>query len=127
MTKLFAALIAASLLIWAAPWAPDDIAREAAALRATSTAAQLDLGTIVQKHIPPGARQRSVERALKEQGFELYYEVGKEDDQPREVLARRPMSRISAWFGVVEEIRLIVVFHNDVVRTATGKLIYRGS
>lgn len=127
MTKLFAALIAASLMMWAAPWESDDIVSEAAALREISDASQLDLKTIVQKHIPTGARQESVEEALKDQGFELYYEVGKREHEAREVFASRPMKRVASWFGAGEEIQLIVVFQNEVVRTATGKLIYRGS
>jgi hypothetical protein len=127
MTKLLAALIAASTLMWAAPWASDDIASEAAALHEASTADQLDLQTIVQKHIPSGARQEVVEEILDDQGFELYYEVGKRDGQPREVFASRPMKRIASWFGAGEEIQLIVVFQDDVVRTVTGKLINRNS
>ncbi len=126
MKKLCAFLMTAVLIATMLPWG-DDIASDAQALRETNRAANLDLKPIVHKHIPAGAAKKLVELNLKNQGFELYYRVGDKGDRTSELFAIRPMKkRLSTLFGVDEEIRLIVVFNNDMVKTASGKLIYRG-
>lgn len=125
MKKLCAILIAVVLASYVLPWG-DDIASDAAALRGSNEAANLDLKPIVYKHIPPGAGQKRVELSLKNQGFDLYYRVVDQDDQTSELFAIRPMRKRLSSLLVDEEIQLFVLFKDGAVRTVTGKLIYRG-
>lgn len=125
MKTLCALLMTVLLSGCGQPW-EGEMASEVQALREKNHAAELDLAPIVVKHIPPGSDKKRIESKLKDQGFELYYSADN-DAQSSELLAIRTTNkRFPTLRGINEEIRLIVVFNNDMVRSAKGRLFYRG-
>lgn len=85
-----------------------------------------DLTPVVQKHFMPGMQRQAAEDYLKQQRFKLF---GPEPDSHGTTQSLVAVHQRWTWTrlaGVEQEIRLIIVFEGDTVKTSKGTYIYRG-
>jgi hypothetical protein len=99
-----------------------DIVTDVATLRATNSAATLNIDAIAAKYIVPGAARLEAERYLTKQGFTLH-QVSTSGTK-HTIMAVKNQRSFGASFGFFDETRVILELEGDVVRVATGWLIY---
>ncbi|GGY24448.1 hypothetical protein GCM10011289_30080 [Paludibacterium paludis] len=124
MKKLATAILAGVFFIVQGCAMANDIVGDIKKIRESNKDANIDISGIVKKYILVGTHKAAVENYLKEHKFSL-------NDQP--IAPDRLQTLVAVYVernmltSVVfhDEIRVIVVFENGVVKTAGGRLIYR--
>lgn len=94
-------------------------------LRGKNNTANIDISNIARKYIAVGEHKSTVENYLMTNGFSLYYQSVAPDDTVS-LVAVYDGSRIALikFFGFYDEVRITIVFENNVVKSVNGKLIY---
>lgn len=124
MKRLLANLLMGFILVFQGASMANELVDEVKQVRESNKSATVDISHIVKRYITVGARKIVVESFLKEHKFDI-------NDQPispggsQTIVAIYVEKNILASFGFHDEIRVIVFFENEVVKSATGKLIYR--
>lgn len=93
-------------------------------VRKSNKSAIVDISEIVNKYISFGAQKISVDSYLKKNKFALNYQPIA-PDRSQTLVALYVEGSLLTSVGFYDEIRVIVVFENGIVKRADGKLIYR--
>lgn len=101
----------------------EDIVSEVETVRENDKRANIDVSDIVQKYIVVGATQEWVEHYLVGLGFELSFQPA-EANGTQTLIADRSEKFVIPLLPY-DEIRVIVVFSDGVVKTSKGMLITR--
>lgn len=110
----------------------ENIVSEAIARRALSRDAMVDVSDIVEKYIAAGEDRKAVVRYLTALSFELRFQLMEIDGVEALIATRSPLERTLGNYSPVpfpyfDKLEVIVYFDGQLVRNASGQLIYRTS
>lgn len=102
----------------------NDIVDDVRLVRESNKDANIDISEIAKKYILIGTKKSVVESYLKERNFVLNNQPIAAD-KSQTLVAIYVENSLFANVGFHDEIRIIVVFENELVKSIGGKLIYR--
>jgi hypothetical protein len=110
----------------------ENIVTDAIARRVTAQGVEVDVSDIVKKYIAAGEDRKAVVRYLTALRFKLRFQLMEVDGVEALIATRSPLERTLGNYSPIpfpyfDKLEVVVYFDGQLVRSASGQLIYRAS